>query len=149
VLKHTGCHPRNFKIELTETGIMLNPEDTIRKMNEIKAEFPELKIMVDDFGTGYSSLNYLASLPADTLKIDLSFVSRLDNNNNEKVVSSIIRLADSLNMDYIVEGIETPEHALYFRDRTCPFMQGYFFSRPVDVSSIDQLLSLGTLPGKG
>jgi diguanylate cyclase (GGDEF)-like protein/PAS domain S-box-containing protein len=145
-LKRSGCPAANLKVELTETGIMQNPEETIVKMNELKRRLPELEIMVDDFGTGYSSLNYLANLPADTLKIDLSFVSRLDDVNNEKVVTSIINLAESLSMDYIVEGIETVAHRDYFRARKGASMQGFYFCRPMPVLDLEALLIEDSLP---
>ncbi len=140
-LRRSGVQAGNLKIELTETGIMLNPEGTIEVMKQIKNRLPGIRIMVDDFGTGYSSLNYLANLPSDTLKIDLSFVSKLSDQNNEKVIPSIIKLAESLHMDYIVEGIETQTYLDYFSRRSCPAMQGYFFSRPQPSTRWDQVFA--------
>jgi diguanylate cyclase (GGDEF)-like protein/PAS domain S-box-containing protein len=146
VIKRTNCNPANLKLELTETGIMQAPDQTIEKMNLLKEVLPDIQIMVDDFGTGYSSLNYLANLPADILKIDLSFVSRLHDSNNRKVVNSIINLAEALEMGYVAEGIETIEEWDYFRERNCNNMQGFYFSRAVKKEKVLMILKAGKLP---
>lgn len=146
VIKRTGCNPANLKLELTETGIMQAPDQTIEKMNLLKKVLPDIQIMVDDFGTGYSSLNYLANLPADILKIDLSFVSKLHDSNNRKVVNSIINLAEALEMDYVAEGIETLEELEYFKEKNCDSMQGFYFSKAVKKEEIIQLLKAENLP---
>lgn len=146
VIQRTGCNPANLKLELTETGIMQAPDQTIKKMNMIKEKLPDIQIMVDDFGTGYSSLNYLANLPADILKIDLSFVSKLHDSNNRKVVNSIINLAEALEMGYVAEGIETKEEWDYFEERNCDSMQGFYFSKAVKKEVILKILKIGILP---
>jgi len=148
VMKRTGCNPANLKLELTETGIMQAPDQTIEKMNMLKEFLPDIQIMVDDFGTGYSSLNYLANLPADILKIDLSFVSKLHNLNNRKVVNSIINLAEALEMGYVAEGIETLEELKYFKEKGCNSMQGFYFSKAVKQEDVILLLKTGKLPLK-
>ncbi|MBB6482094.1 sensor domain-containing protein [Spirochaeta isovalerica] len=148
VIERTGCNPSNLKIELTETGIMQAPDETIKKMNLLKSEIPEIEILIDDFGTGYSSLSYLANLPTDILKIDLSFVSKLHDPNNRKVVNSIINLAESLEMDYVTEGIESEVELAFFQDKKCERMQGYYFSHPVSKDEIVKLLKASSLPLK-
>lgn len=140
VISRTKCNPANLKLELTETGIMQAPEATIKKMKKLKKLYPEIQIMIDDFGTGYSSLSYLANLPTDILKIDLSFVSKLNDSNNRKVVNAIINLAESLEMGYIAEGIETQEEWDYFKNRKCDKMQGFLFSKPVPREEVISLL---------
>lgn len=145
-IKKTGCNPGNLKLELTETGIMQAPDDTIRKMTNLKKKIPEIEILIDDFGTGYSSLSYLANLPTDILKIDLSFVSKLHDSNNRKVINSIINLAESLEMDYVAEGIESEVQLAYFQERKCERMQGFYFSRPVNKNEILKLLKAPSLP---
>ncbi|MBI9097159.1 MAG: EAL domain-containing protein [Spirochaetaceae bacterium] len=146
VIKRTACNPANLKLELTETGIMQAPEETIKKMKLLKEKIPEIQIMIDDFGTGYSSLNYLANLPADIFKVDLSFVSRLNDPNNRKVVNSIINLADALEMGYVAEGIETKKQWDFFREKKCQRMQGFLFSKAVKESDVENLLQIGKLP---
>jgi EAL domain-containing protein (putative c-di-GMP-specific phosphodiesterase class I) len=82
----------------------------------------------------------------DILKIDLSFVSRLNDSNNRKIVNAIINLAESLEMGYIAEGIETVEEWNYFKEKKCNRMQGYYFSKPVESSKVVDLLKKGILP---
>jgi diguanylate cyclase (GGDEF)-like protein len=145
VITRTKCNPGNLKIELTETGIMQAPEETIKKMNKLKEIFPDIQIIIDDFGTGYSSLSYLANLPIDILKIDISFVSKLHDSNNRKVVNSIINLAKSLEMSYVAEGIETEKELDYFKKRNCDMMQGFFFSKAVKRDEVIPLLQKSKL----
>jgi EAL domain-containing protein (putative c-di-GMP-specific phosphodiesterase class I) len=105
-------------------------------------------VMVDDFGTGYSSLSYLSRLPVDALKIDISFVMNLAEEQNEKVVNAIINLGHSLDLDIVAEGIETREQWDYFTDRECGFMQGFYFLRPAPIEDVAALIERGSLaPG--
>mgnify|MGYP006288270177 FL=1 len=127
IIRRTGIDPKNLKFELTETSIMNAPESSIAKMNALKEHHPGVAIAIDDFGTGYSSLGYLSKLPADIIKIDLSFVSRLFSLNNEKIVNAIINLAKSLDLEVIAEGVETQEQLDYFVERGCNLLQGRYF----------------------
>ncbi|MDE2422061.1 MAG: EAL domain-containing protein, partial [Gammaproteobacteria bacterium] len=91
---------------------------------------------------GYSSLSYLHRFPADTLKIDRSFVSRMDDSPEcSPIIQSIMSLANNLKMDVIAEGPETAAHVQHLQGLNCDYGQGYFFSRPVDASQVEQLLS--------
>jgi diguanylate cyclase (GGDEF)-like protein/PAS domain S-box-containing protein len=129
-----GIDASRLNLELTETTLMSSADEAVAKILEIKRRYPAIMLSIDDFGTGYSSLSYLSRLPVDVLKIDISFVRALDDEQNRKIVNSILSLADSLGINVIAEGIETAEQRAYFRDRNCYGLQGYLFmkSQPID-----------------
>jgi diguanylate cyclase (GGDEF)-like protein/PAS domain S-box-containing protein len=139
-LRRSGASPDSICIEITETSVMKDPESTIAKIRQIKDENPGIRFVIDDFGTGYSSLNYLSRLPAEILKIDISFVSRLFEEQNQKVVNAIINLARNMEMEYVVEGVENEDQRRYFADRGCTLMQGFHFYRPMEAAKIDEIL---------
>ncbi|MFP4303060.1 MAG: EAL domain-containing protein [Spirochaetaceae bacterium] len=140
VIRRTGINPKNLTFELTETSIMTAPELAIKKMNALKEHHPGITLAIDDFGTGYSSLGYLSKLPADIIKIDLSFVSQLFSLNNEKVVNAIINLAKSLDMGIIAEGVESREQLDYFVQRGCSLLQGHYFYRSMQLKELVSVL---------
>lgn len=144
-LERTGANPANVKIEITETCIMSAPEEAMDKMRELKERYPGLTIAIDDFGTGYSSLSYLSNLPADIIKIDLSFVVNLFAKGNQKIVNAIIGLAHSLGLEVVAEGVESGDQWDYFRTHECQTLQGYHFNRPVPRGDIPSLLERGML----
>lgn len=145
ILERTEVDPHNVKLEITETCIMRSPESAIAKMHALKERHPGLTISIDDFGTGYSSLSYLSKLPADSIKIDLSFVSRLFSLNNEKIVNAIINLAHSLELDIVAEGVESRSQWEYFRQHHCQTMQGFHFERAVPREAVMGILGDGPL----
>ncbi|MEO8359815.1 MAG: EAL domain-containing protein [Vicinamibacteria bacterium] len=131
VLDDTGLAPNRLKLEITESVIMENPEMAVDLLKQLKALGTHL--CIDDFGTGYSSLSYLLRFPADTLKIDRSFVNALgQSNRNEDIVGAIISLAKSLEMDVVAEGVETIEQRDTLKGLGCRYGQGFLFSRPLD-----------------
>ncbi len=139
VIQETGIEPSTLILEITESMIMENAEAVAPLFQQLKEI--NVKLYIDDFGTGYSSLSYLHQFPVDVLKIDRSFVSRLGfNGDNMKIVRAIATLAHSLNMDIIAEGVETGEQIEQLRSLHCKYMQGYFFSRPVDCRETERLL---------
>jgi diguanylate cyclase (GGDEF)-like protein/PAS domain S-box-containing protein len=139
LLSRGGVDPQTLKLEVTESVVMENVEFAARMLEQIRGLGVELSI--DDFGTGYSSLSYLHRLPLDTLKIDRSFVSRLeDNDENAEIVHTIIELARNLHMGVVAEGIETREQLARLRSFGCQAGQGYLFSKPVDVQAAEQLI---------
>jgi EAL domain-containing protein (putative c-di-GMP-specific phosphodiesterase class I) len=101
-----------------------------------------LQLVIDDFGTGYSSLSYLQRLPIDTLKVDRSFVSRIQNepDGNRNIVEAIISLAHRLNMIVVAEGVETPEQYGILLEMNCQLGQGYLFSKPLAKKVVDELV---------
>lgn len=131
-----AVNPARLNLELTETTLMSNADDAVVKILEIKNRYPAIMLSIDDFGTGYSSLSYLSRLPVDILKIDISFVRALHDEQNRKVVNSILTLAESLGINVVAEGIETVEQLSYFRDRNCYGMQGHLFMK---AQAIDEL----------
>jgi diguanylate cyclase (GGDEF)-like protein/PAS domain S-box-containing protein len=130
---------RLLKLELTESLLLDNIEDTINTMNVLKSM--GLQFSLDDFGTGYSSLQYLKRLPLDQIKIDQSFVRDLATDNNDKaIVRTVIAMARSLNLDVIAEGVETEEQRQRLFDKGCSHYQGYLFSKPLPIQDFLALL---------
>ena len=123
---------------------MSAPDESIATLEALKTRFPEMLIAIDDFGTGYSSLSYLTRLPVDIIKIDLSFVSNLFVQDNEKIVQAILHLGASLGKKVVAEGVETPEQREFFVGKGCFAVQGYHFFRPVPAAEIPQLLMRGS-----
>lgn len=141
VARH-GIRPMQLKIELTESVVLKDVDDTIDKMKILKAF--GVSFSMDDFGTGYSSLQYLKRLPLDQLKIDQSFVRDIATDSNDKsIVSTIIAMAQSMNLDVIAEGVETEEQRQFLEITGCRQFQGYLFSRPVSIERFEALLIRG------
>ncbi len=140
VINKYQLNPENLLIELTESNIMKDPENTIRQIHQLKNDNPGIRFAIDDFGTGYSSLNYLSRLPLDIIKIDRSFIMDLHEEQNLKVVSAVINLAENLDLGYIAEGVETEEQYTMLHEWGCPYMQGYYLHRPMEFSALHTLL---------
>ena len=139
VLAETKFTPEKLKLEITESAVMEDAEKAISILKQLK--MLGVKLMIDDFGTGYSSLNYLHKFPIDTLKIDRSFVSTMeDGEDNSEIVNTIILMAKHLRLDVIAEGIETINQLDHLRKLRCESGQGFFFSKPVTDKQIEHLL---------
>ena len=131
VLKDTGLEPWRLEIELTETAVMRDVIATSHVLEELSSE--GVRFAMDDFGTGYSSLNHLMLLPIDTLKIDRAFVQDVRSNANAAtIVTAIVQLGHSLELEVIAVGIETAEQLKFLALRGCHAGQGYYFGPPVD-----------------
>ena len=140
VLRETGLNSRCLKLEITESVIMENLESATSMLLQLKDLGCELHM--DDFGTGYSSLSYLHRFPFDLLKIDRSFISRMDISDKElEIVRAIITLAHNLNINVIAEGLETAEQLAQLRALRCKYGQGYFFSKPVEREGAEVLIA--------
>ncbi|MEM7064325.1 MAG: EAL domain-containing protein [Cyanobacteria bacterium P01_B01_bin.77] len=132
--------PRNLKLELTESVAMENVETAIQQLLRLKNK--GLHISLDDFGTGYSSLSYLHRLPIDSLKIDKSFVERMEFiSENENIVGTIVTLGHRLKLDIIAEGVETLAQAHLLKQLQCQYAQGYFFAKPLPRDEAAELLA--------
>jgi predicted signal transduction protein with EAL and GGDEF domain len=138
-LEDNQLHPRHLELEITESIIMRNINDTISTLNSFKEM--GIEISVDDFGTGYSSLNYLKRLPIDTLKIDRSFISDIpDNEDDVTITSAIIAMAKKLGLGVVAEGVETECHLEFLQKHGCEKAQGFFISKPVPVEQMGEML---------
>ncbi|MFW6217235.1 MAG: EAL domain-containing protein, partial [Desulfohalobiaceae bacterium] len=130
---------QQIELEITESNIMSNPEAAIaniRRLHELG-----LTISLDDFGTGYSSLSYLHMFPVDNIKIDLSFVkTMLDNNYSRTIVQTISHLGKSLQKVTVAEGVETKEIAMELKDMGCDSLQGYYIGKPMKNEEVESLL---------
>jgi diguanylate cyclase (GGDEF)-like protein/PAS domain S-box-containing protein len=134
-----AINPWKLKLELTESMLHENIEDTIATMNELKTI--GIQFSLDDFGTGYSSLQYLKRLPLDQLKIDQSFVRNLTTDNADVVmVMTIVDLGMSFEVDVIAEGVETEEQLRMLHRYGCSNFQGYLFSKPVPLKEFEALV---------
>jgi diguanylate cyclase (GGDEF)-like protein/PAS domain S-box-containing protein len=139
VLDQTQLTPTRLKLELTESLMMLDFEGVIAKLQQLKAR--GVRFAVDDFGIGYSSMSYLDNLPIDTLKIDRSFIQRLDKKaDSDVVIQAIINLAKTLNLTVTVEGVETLKQWDLLKQMGADFGQGFFIAKPLTASEIEEML---------
>jgi len=131
-LKVHGANPYRLKLEITESMLQVNVEETIQAMKELRNL--GIRFSLDDFGTGFSSLNYLTKLPIDILKIDRSFVDNMINSQEDAaVVATILSLASTLKLDVVAEGVETQEQLNFLISAGCQSFQGFLLGRPVAV----------------
>ncbi|MDR2881411.1 MAG: EAL domain-containing protein, partial [Azoarcus sp.] len=136
VLLETGAHPSNLKLELTESTVLDNVEDTILKMNQLKQT--GICFSMDDFGTGYSSLQYLKLLPLKQLKIDQEFVRDMTvDPNDSAIVQTIIAMTRAMGLEVIAEGVETKAQHDFLKMHGCHNFQGYLFGRPVPIEEFE------------
>lgn len=138
ILRETGCDRNSLKLELTESAIMEHSN-----ANSVLEKLRSLGVMldIDDFGIGYSSLDRLSQFPINTLKIDRSFVSRIDaGGRNVEIVKAIVTLAHTLGMNIVAEGVETAQQLTQLKALNCEFAQGYIFSKPLDEKAAEALL---------
>ncbi|HET7145420.1 MAG TPA: EAL domain-containing protein, partial [Anaerolineales bacterium] len=130
----------NLKLELTESMIVEDTASTAAMLSELRAL--GVQVQIDDFGTGYSSLGYLQRLPIDTLKIDRTFVSRIEKDGSgSEIVRTILALAHDMGMKVIAEGVETEEQLLKLKSMDCEYGQGFLFTKPLDSRTAGSLLA--------
>jgi EAL domain-containing protein (putative c-di-GMP-specific phosphodiesterase class I) len=142
ILESTGLEPRYLELELTETAVMRNFEATSAVLRSLSAM--GMRIAVDDFGTGYSNLSYLKRFPINTLKLDKSFVHDIPENANiATIVRSVIQMGQSLHLTVVAEGVENAEQLKFLQAYDCAEGQGYYFSKPVDPTACQALISVG------
>ena len=139
ILQTTQLPGECLKLEITESCLLETSELAPQLLERLQAL--GVKLCIDDFGTGYSSLSRLHDLPIDTLKIDRSFVNRLESNRHTEIVQTIVTLARSLGIDAVAEGIETQLQLEKLQQFGCDLGQGYLFSQPVDSQKAEEWLS--------
>jgi len=140
-LNKSGIEPTRVELEITESVMLEDAVGALEVMHTLK--HLGIRIAMDDFGTGYSSLSYLRAFPFDGLKIDRSFLNRLEDSADDKaIVQAIVGLGRALSLTVTAEGIETAEHLALLKAVACDEGQGYFLSRPLDVDAFNGLLDV-------
>ncbi len=138
VLGNTGADPRWLTLEMTESMLLADVDDTVDKIDHLKQL--GVRFSIDDFGTGYSSLAYLKKLPVDEIKIDRSFVRDvIDDPNDATLVEAVLTLVNQIGLEVIAEGVESQEIFEFLKQRGCHLYQGFYFSRPCNVTNFEQL----------
>ena len=137
-LAQAHLEPQFLEIELTESAVMTNPEESAAILEQLSRI--GVLVSVDDFGTGYSSINYLKRFPIDILKIDQSFVQSLNSEVDASIVRAIVSLAHSLRLKVVAEGVETQEQLKFLRALGCDQYQGFQFSPPLPAAQFVDLL---------
>ncbi|WP_419786529.1 EAL domain-containing protein [Pseudodesulfovibrio sp.] len=144
VLEDSGLPPDTLNIEITESALMDNPS----MAEEVLKQFKQLGIgvCIDDFGTGYSSLSYLQRFPIDVVKVDRSFITGVEKDqDSQAIVRTVFSLGSSLGLKVVAEGVETPAQLAFLEKEGCRFVQGYLFYRPLAAAEVDDMLHCDTL----
>ncbi|MDR3096431.1 MAG: EAL domain-containing protein [Paraburkholderia sp.] len=141
ILRETGADPTRLELEITETALMQQPEFAVRRLHEFRRA--GIGVAVDDFGMGYSSLSQLRALPVDRIKIDRTFVHRVEESDTGAIVKAIVTLARALGLSVIAEGVETLAQQEFLLALGCVEAQGFRFSKPLDAESITRVLADG------
>jgi EAL domain-containing protein (putative c-di-GMP-specific phosphodiesterase class I) len=142
-LKETGLDANNLSLEITETVIIANKDITVDVCTKLRDL--GIHIQIDDFGIGYSSLSYLSQFPINALKIDQSFIRKMDEGNNEtNIVQAIVMLSRRMGVNVIAEGVETADQFNALKALGCEYGQGYYVSKPL-VSEETKALMVKTL----
>lgn len=139
IVRASNINPRLLKLELTESSLLKNVDQSIEKMQQLQDN--GIGFSMDDFGIGYSSLSYLKRLPLDQLKIDQTFVRDIAIDPNDAIIArTIIAMAQNMNLQVIAEGVETDAQKSFLEQNGCSMFQGYFFGRPVAIAEFEQQL---------
>ncbi|BBL81028.1 hypothetical protein RxyAA322_28820 [Rubrobacter xylanophilus] len=139
-LLETGLDARSLRLEVTEGALMENVDSAVATLSRLRDM--NIRVHIDDFGMGYSSLSVLHQLPIDALKVDRSFVGRMDGvGGDAEIVQTIVTLAHNLGLDVIAEGVEREEHLRQLRKLGCDYAQGFLFSEPLDAENAQRLIS--------
>ena len=139
IIRNANMNTHLVELELTESMIMPNAEESIDELVHVKKN--GMKLSIDDFGTGYSSLSYLKRFPIDTIKIDQSFIRNLTSHSDDAaIVRAIITMAKSLQLEIIAEGVENKDQLDFLRQEKCDIIQGFYLSKPIPFSELEEFL---------
>ncbi len=139
VLSDNAMQPHCLELEITESVMMDDTKVVLDVLHKLKQLGVQLSI--DDFGTGYSSMSYLEQLPFDTLKIDMSFVRKIqDDGSGGTIAATIAAMAHALNKKIVAEGVETQAQLDFLRNQNCELIQGYFYCRPLPAEELTQMI---------
>lgn len=145
ILAETGFPAHCLTLEVTESILIDDPDVAVQRLSDLKAT--GVGIAIDDFGTGYSSLGALQNLPVDTVKIDKAFIDRVTTGvEGDAVVQAILRLARTLQLITVAEGVERPDQLHRLEDLGCDRIQGFYFSHPLPAADVAPYLANGTIP---
>jgi len=133
-----GISPHQLCLEITESLLVADTELAIELLREIRSDGFHLSL--DDFGTGYSSLNYLDEFPVDSLKIDRSFVQKLNDQHDNAIVRAILAMAKTLGIEVVAEGVEDEMQIAFLQSVQCDFLQGYYFAEPLPAALATEFL---------
>jgi EAL domain-containing protein (putative c-di-GMP-specific phosphodiesterase class I) len=146
-LLSSGLDAEALTIEITETTLMRNVEETATRLASVKEL--GVRIAIDDFGTGYSSLAHLQKFPVDALKIDRTFIARLTQDpEGETLIRTLVQLGKALSIETLAEGIEQPGELSLLQDESCDSGQGFLFAKPLDASAIEAFFQQRTASGE-
>lgn len=139
IFRDLECNPYNMELEITESSLIGDMESIIQELNALK--FIGVSLSIDDFGKGYSSLAYIRQLPIDKIKIDKAFMDDVpDNKDGSALVSTIIAMAQNLNLEVIAEGVERETQLNFLKERGCHIVQGYYYSPPLSLEDFQAYL---------
>jgi len=140
IISKANLEPQNLVFEITERADIKAEESVITTMNNLRSR--GIRLSLDDFGTGYSTLGYLHRFPIDFLKIDKTFVqTAIKGGENSRIVETIVNLAEHIGLRVIAEGVETIDQLNFLRKINCELAQGYYFSYPISIEKVRELLS--------
>ncbi|WP_324170904.1 EAL domain-containing protein [Sulfurimonas sp.] len=137
-----GVNPANIELEITEKELIKDISAAVLKIESLRKV--GFKFAIDDFGIGCSSISYLKQLPVNSLKIDKSFLTNLNNSSNKEVIKMLIHMADTFNMQSVIEGVEDKEQLLFIQDSGAKQYQGYYFSKAIDEENFVKLINKTT-----
>ncbi|WP_457600174.1 EAL domain-containing protein [Hydrogenivirga sp.] len=139
IARETDANAEKVVLEITETSLMKNPEESVSILKRLRAK--GFSIAIDDFGTGYSSLVYLKRFPMDIIKIDMNFTQQMVNSDVDRaIVASVVNLAHSLKLKSLAEGVETEDQLKILRGIGCELAQGYLFGKPMPEEEAEELI---------
>jgi EAL domain-containing protein (putative c-di-GMP-specific phosphodiesterase class I) len=137
LVKKYDINPRNLKLEITESAIMMNLPRQLELIKMLREA--SFIVEMDDFGSGYSSLNMLKEIQVDVLKLDMAFLKRSENEERSKIIlQTIIEMSKQLQMPVIMEGVETQEQVDFLTSIGCDMFQGFFFARPMEIAQFEE-----------